>query len=80
MIQFRQSGVGLSGDHCEGLHGALGSSQRTTDFRFAAPASDLMDLFADFAARVLGQIDTQENKVKNLCSTRDLLLPPLLSG
>ena len=53
---------------------------RITDFKFPAPPTDLMNRFANFVAPVVEEIDTLANKIDNLRSTRDLLLPRLLSG
>jgi type I restriction enzyme S subunit len=66
--------------HANGANVLHLSPDRITEYRFAAPPSELMSRFARFVAPVLEEIDTLANKIDNLRSTRDLLLPRLLSG
>ena len=66
--------------HANGANVLHLSPDRITDFRFAAPTTDLMSRFAGFVSPVLEEIDTLANKIDNLRRTRDLLLPRLLSG
>ena len=66
--------------HANGANVLHLSPDRITDYRFAAPPTDLMSRFASFVAPVVEEIDTLANKIDNLRRTRDLLLPRLLSG
>lgn len=66
--------------HANGANVLHLSPDRITDFRFPAPPTALMCRFADFATPILEEVDTLQNKIDNLCFTRDLLLPRLLSG
>jgi type I restriction enzyme S subunit len=66
--------------HANGANVLHLAPERITDFQFALPAADLMRRFADLIGPTLEQIDTLENKTDNLCRTRDLLLPKLISG
>lgn len=65
--------------HANGANVLHLSPDRVTDYRFIAPPTDLMNRFASFVAPILEEIDTLANKIGNLRSTRDLLLPRLLS-
>jgi len=66
--------------HANGANVLHLSPDRITDYRFAAPPTDLMSRFASFVAPIVEEIDTLANKIGNLRRTRDLLLPRLLSG
>jgi type I restriction enzyme S subunit len=66
--------------HANGANVLHLAPERITDFKFAAPPTELMCRFADVVAPTLGQMDTLENQIRNLRQTRDLLLPRLLSG
>jgi type I restriction enzyme S subunit len=66
--------------HANGANVLHLSPDRITDYRFAAPPTELMNRFESFVAAVVEKIDTLANKTDNLRRTRDLLLPRLLSG
>jgi type I restriction enzyme S subunit len=66
--------------HANGANVLHLSPDRITDYRFTAPPAALMNRFAGFVAPVAEEIDTLANKIDNLRSTRDLLLPRLFSG
>lgn len=53
---------------------------RIEEYRFARPAPQLAAQFAEMFAPMLSLADTLERKNANLRTTRDLLLPKLISG
>jgi type I restriction enzyme S subunit len=53
---------------------------RIEEFAFARPTPELAAKFADLFAPMLSLCDTLERKNANLRTTRDLLLPKLISG
>jgi len=66
--------------HANGANVLHLSPERITDFRFSVPTVDLMERFVRFVAPTLERMDVLQNQTANLCCTRDLLLPRLLSG
>jgi type I restriction enzyme, S subunit len=66
--------------HANGVNVLHLAPERITDFRFAAPRSELMQRFVKFSTPTFEQVDTLQNQIENLRRTRDLLLPRLLSG
>jgi len=53
---------------------------RIEDYRFACPPSELADRFAAMVAPMFSLDDALERQSTNLRTTRDLLLPKLISG
>lgn len=66
--------------HANGANVLHLSLDRITTFEFPTPPTDLMLRFAGFVVPIIEECDTLANRVDNLCRTRDLLLPRLLSG
>jgi type I restriction enzyme, S subunit len=66
--------------HANGANVLHLAPERITDYRFVVASADVMKRFTDFYAPMLDRIDTLENVAANLRSTRDLLLPRLMSG
>ena len=53
---------------------------RISDYRFIRPSTNLMQRFADVVGPMLAECDVLISKNEILRTTRDLLLPKLLSG
>jgi len=56
------------------------SPDRIAEYELILPSDSLRHRYAAFVAPILEEIDVLENSIENLHSTRDLLLPRLLSG
>lgn len=66
--------------HANGANVLHLSPDRINDYRLAVPPAELTTRFANLVGPGLELIDALENRIANLRSTRDLLLPRLLSG
>jgi type I restriction enzyme S subunit len=66
--------------HANGANVLHLSPDRITEYQFVEPPNDLMNHFSNFVAPIIEKIDILANRIDNLHSTRDLLLPRLLSG
>ena len=66
--------------HANGANVLHLSPDRINDYRLAVPPTELTARFANLVGPDLELIDALENQIANLRSTRDLLLPRLLSG
>jgi len=66
--------------HANGANVLHLSPDRITEYQFVEPPNDLMNHFSNFVGPIIEKIDILANRIDNLHSTRDLLLPRLLSG
>jgi len=78
---FRWSGFGDEvKQHANGANVLHLLPARIEDFRFACPSPELAARFGDVIVPMLALCDMLEEKNANLRTTRDLLLPRLISG
>lgn len=66
--------------HANGANVLHLSPDRIAEYRFPLPTSTLVQRFANLIAPMLNQCDVLLEKNENLRTTRDILLPKLISG
>ena len=50
------------------------------NYKFALPSEEIRNIFSNLISKFFQLNDIYELKNKNLCETRDLLLPKLING
>ena len=66
--------------HANGANVLHLNPERIEEFAFVLPPMNLRDQFEFFCSSAYSQCDNLNKRIKNLCTTRDLLLPKLISG
>ncbi len=66
--------------HANGANVLHLNPERIEEFAFVLPPMNLRDQFGFFCSSAYSQCDNLNKRIKNLCTTRDLLLPKLISG